>query len=123
MPRAHPRSRPRALIACGALLVTSIGCRQEAPPPELPPRAIQWQRVTDAVSGEQRVISGIVTAISDTRLAFEVGGTVDLVEVDLGDHVEKGQRLARLDPEPFELGVRDAEASLAEARALQELAR
>lgn len=123
MPGVHPRSRRCALVACGALLATSIGCRQEAPPPELPPRAIQWQRVSDAVSGEQRVISGIVTAISDTKLAFEVGGTVDAVEVDLGDLVEKGQPLARLDPEPFELAVRDAEASLAEARALQELAR
>jgi RND family efflux transporter MFP subunit len=100
-----------------------LGCGQEAPPPELPPRAIQWQLISGAVAGEQRVISGIVTAVSDTKLAFEVGGTVDLVEVDLGDRVEKGQRLARLDPEPFELGVRDAEASLAEARALQELAR
>jgi RND family efflux transporter MFP subunit len=100
-----------------------MGCRQEAPPPDLPPRAIQWQRVSGAVAGEQRVISGIVTAVSDTKLAFEVGGTVDLVEVDLGDLVEKGQRLARLDPEPFELAVRDAEATLAETRALQELAR
>ncbi len=123
MPRPHPRSRRRALVACGALLVTPIGCRQEAPPPELPPRAIQWQPVSGAVSGEQRVISGIVTAISDTKLAFEVGGTVDAVEVDLGELVEKGQPLARLDPEPFELAVRDAQASLAEARALQELAR
>lgn len=123
MSRPQARSRRRALVAWGALLAASLGCRQEAPPPELPPRAIQWQRVSGAAAGEHRVISGIVTAVSDTELAFEVGGTVDRVEVDLGDHVEKGQRLARLDPEPFELGVRDAEASLAEARALQELAR
>jgi RND family efflux transporter MFP subunit len=100
-----------------------MGCRQEAPPPDLPPRAIQWERVSGTVAGEQRVISGIVTAVTDTTLAFEVGGTVDAVEVDLGDLVEKGQRLARLDPEPFELAVRDAEAGLAETRALQELAR
>jgi RND family efflux transporter MFP subunit len=113
------RSVTIALLA----LVALGGCRQEAPPPELPPRAIQWQRVSASVANVQHVISGIVTAISETRLAFEVGGTVDLVEVDLGDRVEKGQRLARLDPEPFELAVRDAEAALAESRALQELAR
>jgi RND family efflux transporter MFP subunit len=107
----------------GVTIAILSGCRQEAPPPELPPRAIQWQRVSASVANQQHVISGIVTAISETRLAFEVGGTVDLVEVDLGDQVEKGQRLARLDPEPFELAVRDAEAALAEARALQELAR
>jgi RND family efflux transporter MFP subunit len=37
--------------------------------------------------------------------------------------VETGQVLARLDPEPLELAVRDAEAVLAEARALREHAR
>lgn len=111
------------LATSGALLAVLASCGQEAAPPELPPRAIQWQRVSAAAGGEQRVISGIVTAISDTTLAFEVGGTVDLVEVDLGDRVTTGQRLARLDPEPLELAVRDAEATLAEALALQELAR
>jgi RND family efflux transporter MFP subunit len=69
------------------------------------------------------VISGIVTAIDETRLAFEVNGTVLTVEVDLGDAVEKGQVLARLDPEPLELTVRDAEAALAEAAALRAHAR
>ncbi|UCE84946.1 MAG: biotin/lipoyl-binding protein, partial [Deltaproteobacteria bacterium] len=96
----------RALAACGALLSGVGACRQEAPPPELPPRAIQWKRVSGALAAEQRVISGIVTAVEDTRLAFEVNGTVQTVEVDLGDAVEKGQVLARLDPEPLELTVR-----------------
>jgi RND family efflux transporter MFP subunit len=45
------------------------------------------------------------------------------VEVDLGDRVEKGQVLARLDPEPLELAVRDAKAALAEVRALRAHAR
>ena len=43
------------------------------PPLELPPRAIRWARVSGTVPPEQRVISGIVTAVVDTRLAFEVG--------------------------------------------------
>ena len=55
----------------------ALGCRQEVAEPELPPRAIQWLRVSGAVSGDQRVISGIVTAVSDTSLAFEVGGIVE----------------------------------------------
>jgi RND family efflux transporter MFP subunit len=79
-------------------------------------------RVTSAVPADQRVISGIVTAVSDTRLAFEVGGTVETVEVNLGDSVERDQVLARLDPEPFELAVRDAEAELDQSRARQQSA-
>lgn len=108
-----------------AVVLTSFlaGCTPEAPPPELPPRAIQWQRVSSEEVSERRVISGIVTAVSDTQLAFEVGGTVDTVEVSLGDSVERDQVLARLDAEPFELAVRDAEAEVAEAKALRESAR
>jgi RND family efflux transporter MFP subunit len=105
------------------LLLALLGCRDDAPPPELPLRAIQWERVSGSTEGETRVISGIVTAISDTRLAFEVAGTVQTVEVSLGDEVEAGQVLARLDPEPLELAVRDAEATLSEATALQKNAR
>jgi RND family efflux transporter MFP subunit len=112
-----------ALAAWAVLLAALTGCRQETPPPDLPPRAIQWTRVSGALAEEQRVISGIVTAIEDTRLGFEVNGTVQSVEVDLGDAVEKGQVLARLDPEPLELAVRDGEAALAEARALRAHAR
>jgi multidrug efflux system membrane fusion protein len=119
----RPHITRRALAASAALLAVLAGCRQEAPPPELPPRAIQWERVSSEIASEQRVISGIVIAISDTQLAFEVGGIVDTVEVHLGDAVQKGQVLARLDPEPFELAVRDGEAAVAEAKALDELAR
>jgi multidrug efflux system membrane fusion protein len=117
-----PGVRDRVLscgVAGAMLLALLTGCGQDAPPPDLPLRAIAWQRVSSMLSGQERVISGIVTAIEDTRLAFEVGGTVETVEVNLGDVVEKNHVLARLDPEPFELAVRDAEAGRAQAQALR----
>jgi RND family efflux transporter MFP subunit len=117
------RTSGRALVSLCALVALLPGCREEALPPDLPPRAIQWAAVSGTLAEEAFVISGIVTAISDTTLAFEVGGTLQSVEVNLGDPVDQGQVLARLDPEPFELAVRDGEAALAEARSLRELAR
>ena len=113
----------RALATPVALVAALAGCGQESPPPELPTRAIQWERVSGSLEGERRVISGIVTAVDDTLLAFEVAGTVETVEVSLGDVVEQGDVLARLDPEPLELAVRDAEAGLAEATAQRAVAR
>ncbi len=89
----------------------------EDAPIELAPRAIAWRRVSDTPGTARRVISGIVTAVSDTRLAFEVQGVVATVDVNFGDSVTKGQVLATLDPEPLELTVRDAEAQLASAHA------
>ena len=53
----------RSALAVGAALLAAVaGCRQEEAPPELPPRSIQWERVSSAASGQQRVISGIVSA-------------------------------------------------------------
>ncbi len=122
--RSANSRRPAHRLAWVALVgFAASGCGAEAPPPDLPPRAIQWERVSGDAAGERRVISGIVLAISDTELAFDVGGIVETVDVNLGDRVERGQVLARLDPEPFELSVRDAEAALAEATALHEAAR
>jgi RND family efflux transporter MFP subunit len=123
MTMSHSNGALRALTACGGLLAVLLACGEAATPPELPPRAIKWERVSGTYEGGQRVISGIVTAVSDTQLAFEVGGTVHTVEVNMGDQVERGEVLARLDPEPFELTVHDAQAALAEARALQQSAR
>jgi multidrug efflux pump subunit AcrA (membrane-fusion protein) len=114
MSKRLQRGERNRIVAGVALLAALTGCGEEVMPPELPPRAIQWLRVSGGVSSEQRVISGIVTAISDTQLAFEVGGIVETVEVSLGDVVENEQVLARLDPEPFRLTVSDAEAALAE---------
>lgn len=47
----------------------------------------------------------------------EVGGRIVEVAVKENQHVEKGDLLFRIDPEPFELAVAEAEASLANARA------
>jgi multidrug resistance efflux pump len=45
-----------------------------------------------------------------SRLSFEVGGMVQSVQVDIGDHVEKEQQLAVLDDEPYRLEVDAAQA-------------
>jgi len=118
----HSRAGALSLIACSLLVLAAAGCREPEPPPEIPPRAIRWMRVTNDLPAEVRIISGIVTAVDETKLAFEVGGTVEEVAVNLGDRVERDQVLARLDPEPFELSVRDAEAELAAATARSQAA-
>jgi RND family efflux transporter MFP subunit len=66
--------------------------------------------VSESVVDEQRVLSGILVARDDSQLGFEVGGTVQSVEVEMGAAVQRDQVLASLDPEPFELAVRNAEA-------------
>ena len=64
-----------------------------------------------------RMISGTTKPVDQTALSFAVAGTVEKVEVRLGDQVKKGQVLAELDQQPFVLGVRDSEAELSKAQA------
>ncbi len=64
-----------------------------------------------------RPITGGATLRSkrDYELAFQVGGVVQVVRVDVGSRVKKGQVLAALDPTTIAAGLSQAEESLAKA--------
>jgi HlyD family secretion protein len=61
--------------------------------------------------------SGQVAARQSAELSFRVPGTVAAILVDEGAQVDAGQPLVRLDTTELELGVRQAEAALAQAQA------
>jgi RND family efflux transporter MFP subunit len=60
--------------------------------------------------------TGQVRSQAVAHLKAEVGGTVDRVLVQPGQRVTRGQPLVTLDPRPFDLAVRQAEALVAEAQ-------
>ena len=94
----------------------AFGCGKKEEPPEVI-RSIKWIKVAETSAKQVRMISGTTKPVDQTALSFAVGGTVEKVEVKLGDQIKKGQVLAELDQQPFVLAVRDAEAGLAKARA------
>jgi membrane fusion protein, multidrug efflux system len=59
--------------------------------------------------------TGQVRSEAVTDLKAETSGTIDSVLIHPGDRVRRGAVLARLDPRPFDLAVREADAALAEA--------
>lgn len=59
--------------------------------------------------------TGQVRSEAVAQLKVETNGTVDEVLVKPGAVVTKGQVLVRLDPRPFDLAVREAQAALDEA--------
>jgi len=61
--------------------------------------------------------SGRIEPAAEAGLTFDVPGRVDEVLVELGDAVEEGQPLARLDAVDAELAVQQSEAALAAAEA------
>jgi RND family efflux transporter MFP subunit len=67
--------------------------------------------------------TGQVRSDAEATLKAELAGTVENVLVRPGDAVRRGQPLVQLDPRPFDLAVREAEAAVKEAelRFLEEI--
>ena len=61
---------------------------------------------------ETAVFHGLTRAADRTAVAFTIPGRVVAREVDVGDRVEKGQVLARLDRKPLRIAKNAAEAEL-----------
>jgi RND family efflux transporter MFP subunit len=79
-------------------------------------RSIKSITVSEQPAEQTRKFAGQVAAVDSSGLSFEVGGQVKSVEIDIGDRVKKGQVLAVLDPEPYQLEVDAIKAELVKAR-------
>ena len=80
-------------------------------------RSVKTMIIKDMTAVSVRRIPGVVEASDITHMSFQIAGTVETVDVGIGDYVKKGQILASLDETPYELQVHAAAADLAKARA------
>jgi RND family efflux transporter MFP subunit len=103
------------VVAFSALALS--GCEQEQP--EIVPqiRAIKTFTVTEVASGQTRKFAGRVYATDSSTLSFQVAGNVQKMLVNQGDRVKKGQVIAVLDKQPYQLDIKSARAELQKARA------
>jgi HlyD family secretion protein len=67
--------------------------------------------------------TGTVQPVTKVQVGTYVSGPIREILVDFNSPVTKGQLVAKIDPAPFEVKVRQADANLANARALVEKAR
>ena len=104
------------ILGMGAVLFMAVACEEE---PEVVEeiRSIKTFIVGEIATGQVLKFPGIVRSVNRTALSFEVPGNVLSVDVDIGDSVEKGQVLAKLDEEPYQLEVTKAESELMKAKA------
>jgi len=61
--------------------------------------------------------TGIVNPVTTVQVGTYVSGPIQAIYADFNARVKKGQRVAKIDPAPFQVKVQKAEASLATARA------
>ncbi len=94
-----------------SLLVLLTACGKEGPQEPLSPR-VYVQQVSSREFAPPIQLSGDIQARVETQLSFRVGGKIIERKVDVGDHIQANQVLARLDPKDLKIQVQTAQASV-----------
>jgi RND family efflux transporter MFP subunit len=107
----------RGLLLALGLTSALAACQEEegAEAPEL--RPVRTAIVAESAGGETITLSGTVESQVEVDLAFRIGGRLVERLVGVGDTVEPGQVIARLDPADETNALRGAEAAQAAAAA------
>jgi RND family efflux transporter MFP subunit len=74
-------------------------------------------KVNDVSALQQRSFPGRASATQEVDMAFRVTGPLIARPANVGDEVQQGDILARIDPRDFEVQLRNAESNLQRARA------
>ncbi|MEB0207450.1 efflux RND transporter periplasmic adaptor subunit [Pseudomonas sp. CCC3.1] len=94
-----------------SLLALLTACGKEGPKEPLSPR-VYVQQVSTREFAPPIQLSGDIQARVETQLSFRVGGKIIERQVDVGDHIQANQVLARLDPKDLKIQVQTAQASV-----------
>ncbi|MEC9489812.1 MAG: efflux RND transporter periplasmic adaptor subunit [Halanaerobiales bacterium] len=78
------------------------------------------ESVIDDISLNER-LTGILTPVKDVDIPAQVGGVADRVNIALGDRVETGAELIKINDEVLKIKKRQAQAALDSARANYQL--
>lgn len=106
MNTTFPTALALALVAASGLLAAC----SDRPAPAATVTPVFVTTVTEASSAQTRTFTSVVRARVETALGFRTGGKVVERLVDVGDAVQAGQALARLDAADYQL----AESAAAE---------
>ncbi|UCI07049.1 efflux RND transporter periplasmic adaptor subunit [Mesorhizobium sp. B1-1-8] len=109
------RRLPAAGLPVAGLIVALglAGCSQEkAAVVQEVLRPVKVVEIGEAQTTRQLDYSGSVRARIEMNLGFRIAGKVTERLVDIGQHVNSGDVLARVDPSDYELSVKSATASL-----------
>lgn len=105
-----------ALFACTAALLLA-GCQKQEAADKKLPVMVRTETVAMADYAPRTSLTGVIAARTLNNLSFRVGGRVAERLVDVGQHVDQGTVLARIDPQEQESDLRSAQADLDAAQA------
>lgn len=105
-----------AMASCAAALLVA-GCQKKDAAEIKPPVAVRVLTVETTDYLPTTSLTGAIAARTLNNLAFRVGGRIAQRLVEVGQHVDTGEVLARLDPQEQESDLRSAQADLNAANA------
>jgi membrane fusion protein, multidrug efflux system len=110
-------------VAILGIAVLIGGCKSEATVQEQPPRPVKVAVVTTGSQARLLTYSGVVRPRIESALGFRVPGKIVARSVNVGDSVEVGQPIARLDETDLKLAESAARAAVASARSRRDVAK
>lgn len=117
-----PISLPTIAMMMALGLVLS-GCSEEKVETREIVRPVKVAVVAGAEEARKLDYSGSVKARTEMNLGFRVAGKITERHINIGDRVEPGDLLARIDPTDYQLAVKSAAASLVAAEKQVETAK
>ena len=81
------------------------------------PRPVKMARVVEMPMGRSVTVTGTLAAYDQATLSAKVPGRLRTISVDLGSVVRRGQMIAQVEAQDYQLRVQQAEAALQQARA------
>jgi len=111
----------RKLLILLLALPLLAACSKSSAPPE-PLRPVKSMRVELQPGSGSLTLPGEVHARHESPLAFRVGGKISACYAELGEQVRRGQVLARLEPNDYQLAAQGGAANEAQARSTLVLA-
>lgn len=99
-----------ALLATIALVL--VACSDQVEEAKAVVRPVKVIEIGDAGEARQMNYSGIVRARTEMNLGFRVNGKITERLVNVGDRVESGDLIARIDATDYDLSVKSAAANL-----------
>ncbi|MEL7061255.1 MAG: efflux RND transporter periplasmic adaptor subunit [Acidobacteriota bacterium] len=103
-------------LAAGVALLAA--CGNESPPPEAALRPVKSIVVeSGSASIRDRIFSGTAQSAEEAALSFKVSGTVAQMQVEVGDQLQRGDLIASLDRDLFNVELEQALAEEARTKA------
>lgn len=99
-----------------ALLIA--GCGKEEAPKETVARPVKAIKVGDIGQVGGRTFPGQAQATREANLSFRVSGPLITFPVKVGDEVEEGQVLSRIDPRDYQVNLNNVQGQLDRTKAI-----